>query len=112
MIREFSEIAAPLFVILKMKQAVMRFLLPTLGLAALVVAIGILARSPDLSRREAEPPLERREPAVQAPEEPETAPADDLREYRSPEESIVLNEIEYHPASGDARDEWIEIFNR
>src|SRR5437867_4005206 len=109
MIREFSEIAAPLFVLLKMKQAVMRFLLPTLGLTALVVAIGILARSPDLPR-EAEPPPERREPALQAPEEPQAAPADDLRDYRSPEESIVLNEIEYHPASGDARDEWIEIF--
>jgi spore coat protein H len=35
-----------------------------------------------------------------------------LRAYATPEESVVLNEILYHPETDDIRDEWIEVFNR
>ncbi len=34
------------------------------------------------------------------------------RDYPSPEKSIVLNEIQYHPPGEDPRDEWLELYNR
>ncbi len=39
-----------------------------------------------------------------------TLPA--VREYKTPEESVVINEVHYHPVSDDPREEWIELFNR
>src|SRR5262245_10090694 len=56
-------------------------------------------------------------PAPPAPPAPGAAPAEDsapvpLREVKTDEEQVVINEIHYHPPSGDRRDEWIELFNR
>jgi hypothetical protein len=55
----------------------------------------------------ADPGLEKSEP----PREESQVPVE-LRKRSVPEESVVINEVNYHAPSGDPREEWIELFNR
>jgi len=57
-------------------------------------------------------PVDPVSPALEALE-PQAAPeALETREYPTPEESVVISEINYHPPRGDRREEWMELVNR
>jgi len=48
---------------------------------------------------------------ISAAADPAATP-ETVREYKTAEESVVINEVQYHPASDDPCEEWIELFNR